>query len=115
MCRKLPEKFGKLLSEDQLKQIEELGLLADLDDQVSPVCQSQLSSCLDRQEHRIASAALTFICYNDTVYIKGFGSFLSALLLLCLLTCQLKSFTDWKMRNHAPCKQSCARWPLRNH
>lgn len=35
-CRKLPEKFGKLLSEDQLKQIEELGLLADLDDQVGP-------------------------------------------------------------------------------
>ena len=33
-CRKLPEKFGKLLSEDQLQQIEELGLLADLDDQV---------------------------------------------------------------------------------
>lgn len=36
-CRKLPEKFGKLLAEDQLKQIEELGLLADLDDQVSLV------------------------------------------------------------------------------
>ena len=108
MCRKLPEKFGKLLSEDQLKQIEELGLLADLDDQVSPVCQSQLSSCLDRQEHRIASAALTDlqICYNDTVYIKGFGSFLSALLLLCLLTCQLKSLTDWKMRNSM--LQSCS-------
>ena len=34
-CRKLPEKFGDLLSEDQLKQIEELGLLADLDDQVN--------------------------------------------------------------------------------
>ena len=36
-CRKLPEKFGKLLSDDQLKQIEELGLLADLDDQVGLV------------------------------------------------------------------------------
>lgn len=35
LCRKLPEKFGQLLSEDQLKQIEELGLLADLDDQVN--------------------------------------------------------------------------------
>lgn len=33
-CRKLPAKFGDLLSEDQLKEIEELGLLADLDDQV---------------------------------------------------------------------------------
>lgn len=32
--RKLPAKFGDLLSEDQLKEIEELGLLADLDDQV---------------------------------------------------------------------------------
>ena len=34
LCRKLPAKFGDLLSEDQLKEIEELGLLADLDDQV---------------------------------------------------------------------------------
>ena len=32
--RKLPAKFGELLSEEQLKEIEELGLLADLDDQV---------------------------------------------------------------------------------
>ena len=32
--RKLPAKFGGLLSEEQLKEIEELGLLADLDDQV---------------------------------------------------------------------------------
>lgn len=31
--RKLPAKFGGLLSEEQLKEIEELGLLADLDDQ----------------------------------------------------------------------------------
>ncbi len=34
MRRKLPAKFGELLSEEQLKEIEELGLLADLDDQV---------------------------------------------------------------------------------
>jgi len=34
LCRKLPAKFGDLLSEDQLNEIEELGLLADLDDQV---------------------------------------------------------------------------------
>ena len=34
-CRGLPEKFGDLLSEEQYKEIEELGLLADLDDQVS--------------------------------------------------------------------------------
>ena len=32
--RKLPEKFGGLLFEEQLKEIKELGLLADLDNQV---------------------------------------------------------------------------------
>ena len=42
LCRKLPEKFGGLLSEDQLKQIEELGLLADLDDQVCTDTQTLL-------------------------------------------------------------------------
>ena len=33
-CRNLPSKFGDKLSEEQLQQIEELGLLADIDDQV---------------------------------------------------------------------------------
>ena len=43
VLRKLPEKFGDLLSKDQLQEIEELGLLADLDDQVRPDCIKHVS------------------------------------------------------------------------
>lgn len=39
VCRKLPEKMGDALTEQQYRDIEELGILADKDDQVG-VCRS---------------------------------------------------------------------------
>ena len=44
-CRNLPDKFGDKLSKEQLQQIEELGLLADIDDQVCPTDNSS-SACV---------------------------------------------------------------------
>lgn len=45
-CRQLPEKFGELLSAEQYKEIEELGLLADLDDQVRILHASHASAAV---------------------------------------------------------------------
>lgn len=35
ICRKLPEKIGDVLTPEQYKEVKELGLLVDKDDQVS--------------------------------------------------------------------------------
>lgn len=38
MCRNLPEKIGDVLTEEQYREVKELGLLVDKDDQVSSCC-----------------------------------------------------------------------------
>ena len=45
VCRNLPNKFGDKLSKEQLQQIEELGLLADIDDQVCTTSRRVLLLC----------------------------------------------------------------------
>lgn len=80
-CRNLPNKFGDKLSKEQLQQVEELGLLADIDDQVRPTDRGALAvllsmphlehnSCCKWVFHMLGCCSMLHkLCAADELYL----------------------------------------------